>query len=689
MSTLEKIRQRPILIISILGLALLLFILTAVDRPGELFTDSHTVAKVDGEKIDYIEFQKRVEQQQEQMQQRGYANVDIAQVQEFVLQQMCNEVLMNKEYEALGLSVTDTELSKAMIGDNPHPYVTQMVQSMGIPSARMLWEAAYNPQQNGIDQQQAMQFQQAWSSLEKDAEQMLLQQKFMGLFMGTLTANKLDAKAVYEDNASTSTIVYAKKDLSTLNNDDFEVTDADINALYDQEKNRYRITEPQYMVSYVMVDIKPSSDDLAAAQKEVEDAIVGLRVNEGTDAVSNNSKFYVNRVSAPASALAPVLRRSVPGMAKDSVAMVSFVDNRYTIAKLLETTTSVDSIRLSVAFIDENVDTDSIITRLNTGASVADLGSAVVQHQDSVWVSLLNPGMATMKDELSSAATGSYFAPVNNNGQKGMTVKILERKAPVTVYDVAEITYDVEPSNATISKLNGDLRAFLAANNTAAKFVEEAPKTQYMAQTAIVTPSSLSINGISDSRGAAKWAISSKKGSVSDIFSDDRDSHLLAVALTDVYDGKYVPATNAEVRQYLTNKARNQKKAAKLIADFQGKGKNVAEYAAAMKVSADTTQVTFGQPFVRNIGAYESNLLANVAVAKKGDLVGPIALNNSVVVFNVTDVANQGREFDFENDAMVFNQREGAASFQRTLPQVILGNKTIDNRIQKFYSDRK
>ena len=54
MSTLEKIRQRPILIISILGLALLLFILTAVDNPGERFTDSHTVAKVDGEKLDYM-----------------------------------------------------------------------------------------------------------------------------------------------------------------------------------------------------------------------------------------------------------------------------------------------------------------------------------------------------------------------------------------------------------------------------------------------------------------------------------------------------------------------------------------------------------------------------------------------------------------------------------------------------------
>lgn len=38
---------------------------------------------------------------------------------------------------------------------------------------------------------------------------------------------------------------------------------------------------------------------------------------------------------------------------------------------------------------------------------------------------------------------------------------------------------------------------------------------------------------------------------------------------------------------------------------------------------------------------------------------------------------------------MVFNQREGAMSFQRTLPSILLGNKKIENRIQKFYSDRQ
>lgn len=687
MSTLEQIRQRPVLIISILGVALLLFILTAVDRPGELFTDSHTVAKVDGEKIDYLEFQKRVEQQQEQMQQRGYTNVDVAQVQEYVLQQMVNESLLKKEFERLGLTVTDTELSQAMLGATPSPYVQQMVQSMGIPSAQLLYEAAFNPTKSGVTPEQAPQFQSAWAELEKNTEEMMLQQKFMALFAGTLTANKLDAKALYEDNATTSTIVYAKKDLSTLKDADFTPTDAEINDLYNQEKNRYRINEKQVVISYIAVDVVPSTDDLAAAQREVEDAIVGLRMNEGTDAVASNGKFYVNRVSATEASLAPALKKAVPSMAKDSVAMISFIDNQYTIAKLLDVTTSIDSVLVDVAFINETADADSVIARLNTGASKIDMGDAIAQSQDSMWVSLLDPGIAQFKDQIATAETGSYFKP--EGGQNGMTMRVRSRKAPVAVYDVAEITYDVVPSNATIQQLNGDLRKYLADNSTAAKFTSEATKAGYSALSAVVTPSTLSINGLQESRGAAKWALDAKTDQVSGVFNNDRDSRLLAVAVNDVYDGKFVPATNETVRNYLTNKVMNHKKAEKLIADYNGKGKSVAEYAAAMQVKADTTQVTFGQPYVRNFPMYESALQANVAVAKKGELVGPVALNQSVVVFTVTDVTAPSREFDYKNDAMVFNQREGVASFQRTLPAVLLGNKKVENKIQKFYSDAR
>ena len=103
------------------------------------------MAKVDGQKIDYMEFQRRVEQQSEQMRAQGYTDIDNARLQQQVLQSMINEVLLNEEYKALGLTVTDNELSNAMLGENPNPIVTQMVQQMGLPSAKECYDYAFNP----------------------------------------------------------------------------------------------------------------------------------------------------------------------------------------------------------------------------------------------------------------------------------------------------------------------------------------------------------------------------------------------------------------------------------------------------------------------------------------------------------------------------------------------------------------
>lgn len=687
MSALEQIRQRPILIISILGIALLLFILTAVDRPGELFSDNHTVAEVGGKKIDYMEFQRRVEQQSEQMRNQGYTNIDNARIQTTVLQQMINEALLTQEFEDLGLVVTDNELSKAMIGETPHPMVSRMVQQWGFPSVQVLYDYAYNPQKYGLDPAQSQQLQQAWQSLEQDTEKMLLSQKFSSLFTGALPANKLDAKAYYDNNATTSTIAYVRKDYSTLADDDFKPTDADIEAIYNEEKNRFRIDENQFVIDYITVDIVPSKADLDLAAADVNKALAELKTTEGTEALAGNSKFYVNRVSSPKSKLAPALSRALDKLTADTVAQVSFFDNKYTLAKLLSVTEDTDSVLLDMAVFAEGAAADSVLNSLNTGAKPADLGEKLIaQSQDSVWVSLVDPQLALFKDDIANAQTGTYFMSKNN---PGVAMKVRSRKAPVAVYEIAEITYDVIPSSATVNKLNSDFRKFLETNNTPEKFAAEAPKAGYNVMEGLVTPSTLSVNNLPESRNAAKWTIDNKKGNVSGVFTDDSDSRLMAVAIKEVFKGDYIPSSYSRVRTYLEDKARNRMKGEKLVADFKGKASNVAGFASLMKASVDTTQVTFGQPMVRNFPPYESALNANVAVAKKGQFVGPVALNNSVVVFEVVNVNNQGRPFDFQNDAMVFNQREGATALQNSMSGILLGNKKVKNRIQKFYSDRQ
>lgn len=687
MSALEQIRQRPILIISILGLALLLFILTAVDNPGELFSDNHTVAKVDGQKIDYMEFQRRVEQQSEQMRAQGYTDIDNARLQQQVLQSMINEVLLNDEYKALGLTVTDNELSNAMLGENPNPIVTQMVQQMGLPSAKEFYDYAFNPTKYGMEPAQAQQLQQAWQSLEKDTEQMLLQQKFATLFQGVIQANKLDAKAYYDDNAETRTIAYVRKDLSTLDDKDFTPSEKEIEAVYKEQKERFKIDEKQYVVSYFSVDVTPSDADRAAARAEVDKAIAGLRTTPGTEAVANNAAFYVDRASTTRSRLAPLLRNNLEKIIADTVCTVSSMSDKIVVAKYLGQTTGIDSVLVDLAVFAEGAAADSVTARLNAGAKPADLGEQLIaQSQDSVWLAITDPQAAMLKDELSTVATGSYFVPRNN---PGVAIKVRTRKAPVTLYDIAQISYDIEPSATTVNTLNKKLTEFLAANNTAAKFKEAAPKAGYALMEGVVTPSTLQIGNLNESRNACKWAISNKKGDVSGILRNDTDTRLMALAIDDIFDGNYIPSSYKPVNDYLTGIARNRMKADKLMAEYKDKATNLAGYAAAMKASVDTTQVTFGQLMVRNFPFGESKLSANVAVAPQGKLVGPVALNNSVVVFQVNNIEKSGRPFDQENDAMMFNRSQGAGAMQQNISAILLGNKKIDNRIQKFYSDRQ
>ena len=165
----------------------------------------------------------------------------------------------------------------------------------------------------------------------------------------------------------------------------------------------------------------------------------------GTEALADNSKFYVNRVSAPKSKLSSSLRNALDKITADTVAQVSFYDYKYTLAKLLGVTENVDSVLLDMAVFAEGAAADSVLNALNTGKRPADLGEKLIaQSQDSVWVSLVDPNLALVKDDIQNAEAGTYFTSKNN---PGVAMKIRTRKAPVPVYEIAEITYEVIPYN--------------------------------------------------------------------------------------------------------------------------------------------------------------------------------------------------------------------------------------------------
>lgn len=683
MSVLEHIRKRPALVISVLGFALLLFLFTGIDRIGDLFVDHDTVAKVDGEKIKIQDLNRRAEQTRDALQRQGRQVEDFSGLQEEQLQTMINEVLLDKEIDRLGITVTDDELQNMFFGAEALPYFTNMANSYGFESTEDLYTFA-NSDEPGAEQVKAI-----WDEMVTNTTKQLRAQKFNSL-LGALKANKLDAQSYYDDNASTATVAIARQDYSTLSDDDFAVSDDEIRARYKEDKGLYSIPVEQRLVDYILINVVPSEADYLAAQQEVENAIAGLKQYPSTEAVSGNFNFKVETIQGRRNAIADNgIKNAFDQIEQDTVKLVSFTNDTYTIAKLISSTVTNDSVYVDMAVIDPTAgDADSIVNLLNAGTPAADLANNVLNSRENIGFSLIDPQNVPYKEQLLSATQGSYFIlnpeTEQEEGQPVMAVKVIKVPDAARVYEIAKITREVEPSSQTYNDLTENLRNYLAANTTAEQFRANGAESSFDVLETVVTPSMLNVLNLPSSAAAARWVMDNDKGTVSDIFTDDANSYLLALAVKDIYDNGYLPVSNARVTNEIAARLRAEKKGAKLVADYNGKGKSVSEYATLMNTTPDTISVNYGQAYARGIFPGDPKFFANVAIAKKGDLIGPIDTRNCVVAFTVTDIDNHGREFDFETDAAAVNQREVGAVLRR-MQDILRANKKVKYSVQRFF----
>lgn len=682
------------LLLVIIGAALIAFIIGDFFTSGRtLFGTGTTIAKVGGQKIDIREFQDRLEAANHQMQQSG-RNIDNAVLQQQVLDQLIAESLYKQEIEDLGLTVSDAELTNAMVG-NGSAYLDQMVRSqMGVNSASELHDMAYNPSKYGITEQQAQQLRAYWLDLEKQVEQSLLQQKFQNLFAGTLVANELDAKSLYDDNNHVANIVFAQKAFTSVPDSEIgEISDDEIKARYEKERKRFALNEEMRRISYVNVPIIPSAEDRAAAQKRVDEAIAALTAMPETQGLAEMTDFVVNRQTSSLGNLRDNrLKEFLQASSDSAVKVINNTGDAYTIAKMIRRSSDVDSVNIDViAIAGSKAERDSIINGLNGGTlkfeDVA-AGNNVQGSQKDLWLSLLDPQAAQLKETVTGAAQGVYFSPDTlAASQGGRIIRVNQIKAPVTVYDYALVTYTVDPSNATINKLLQGLDKFLADNKTAEAFNANAEKAGYVLQNANITVSTPQVGGIEDSRNAVSWAMNAKKGQVSDVLGGEDSGHFMAVALDDIYNDAYAPYSDPTVREYIVRQITNDKKAEKLMAQYKGKAKDVAGYAALMGTQADTTSVSFGQFMIPKIGMGESALTAKASVAKAGQLVGPMQGNQGVVVFSVTSVNDEGRPYNFTESSTQYLRARGAIALSQQLTNILRGKEKVQNNILKFYND--
>ena len=693
MATLEKIRNKSVLLFVIIIVALLAFILGDFLTSGRTYFGSPTtVAKAAGVTVEYQDYQNRLTQTGEQLRNQGrdYSNDVLSQT---VVQGLLTEKLLQKEYNELGINVTDKEISEALTGPNMHPAAYQMVmylsQQLQLPevSGAAVYDAMVNPAKYGLRPQAGEELRRIWANQEKEMEATMLNEKFMSLITGLYTYNKLDAKSFYDDNATTRHIEFVSVDAANVGDDQIEFADADVRALWNSQKQNYRLDEETREVNYIYVPIEPSQADRIEAQQIVENAVVALNETEGTQGVANNPAFVVNNVNVPRSAVRDNRLKTFLSEHNAGEAAVIAQDNDvYTIAKLNAITTGIDSINISMVQAIPGTSLDSIAALINSGKSAAEISDgSSVQGQDSVWTPLEGIGLTDrMKNALATAAIGKAFVVTDTiQGQPVEGVyKVNKRNAPVNYYDIATIEYTVDPSQATIDKITGDLRTYVSNNSSAADFVANAEAADYAVLTDQVSASSTGIGNAAESRRFVKWALDAKKGQVSPMLQDDKQSYVIAMAVSDVYKD-FMPWTSAAVSNQLRAQARNSKKADKLVADYTGKANDVAGYADVMKSEKMEGDVAISGVMPVSIGFAESGIQGAIAAAPKGKLVGPIKGNRAVVVFEVTDINTDNRPFTEVEYGQRFNQTFGLSRRNNPLP-MLLGADKVDNRSLNF-----
>lgn len=680
MSALEQIRKRPALVISILGVALVLFLFTGFDSIRQLlFGRSDTIAKVEGEKISAMEYSNRI---QELRQQNG--NNNDFDYDGLALNELITETLLNEEMDKVGIEVTDEELQNYLFGQSGLYLFLSYAQShdiRGFSSPEDFYNFAYSDDPN------AAKAKAIWEKYESDVTKYLMQRKYMFTLLSSLPANKIDAQYAYNDIVPYSLSVVSKP-ISGVPNSDVTVTNDEINAQYNKEKSRYAIPSEMRRVAIINVEATPSTEDYQKAQDEVLALVDQLRNTNDVEFANGDYNYSTKVVSGSANTIDAnagtrnnVIKNNIASFTEENSSRLlqSGFGQDFVVGKLMGTSSGLESANLDVYVTELPADSalnllatlpaDSIkdLTEVfkasNLQLTASDLGNPknAAQNQKPTFG---KKDVTTIREAIEALpADSSYVAladpkafiaaitgqPVSNVGDGfNVIARVNSRGEMVPIYDMTVITREVKASDKTVSDTYNKLQQFISDNSSASKFEENAAANGYNVTRQLLDATDMKIG---NSTAAAKWVwLTASEGDISQIFSENNDSKLMVVALSGVYED-YIPVSDYDVKNDITNRLRNQKKAAQIAAGLN----NLTDRSLQGYAEALGTTIAENQPLTM-VDTRDPALAAAFERAKKqpGTVVGPVVGQDGVYVFVLNNVMPT-REYDYKTEVASFN----------------------------------
>ncbi len=706
MATLEKIRSKSVFLLIVIFVALLAFILgDAITNGRNLFGDHTKVAKVGGKKIDYMDYQRKREELNQRLEEARQQNpeqmagFDVQVLPQMALDQLITETLLDNAVERLGIP-SSSSLLRQYILENPQPspemiQIIRQLQSMNVNVANptQAHDIIFNPKRNNLTQAQVEPLQKAWVAMENEARKQMARQAYMQLLGGTVQANDLDRQALYADAIELTQLSLAYRPYGQLDEKKYPVSEAEIKNAYEQEKGRFKVEEPTKAVSFLAVPVMPSDADRAEATKLSLAAAKALKDSNATLSKDLRKEgLSIEKRSLRASDIpAGPLREFVTSAPKDSVKVVSESLSGFLVAKVGKKTVETDSIQVNVVQVMGKTLPAKVLAALNGGTPVDSItskfGMDSVMVQSEQWISLYDQKgkvevlQQSKLDSLKNA--GGRFVALDSSDMGAVYAQIVKQGSPKEIYDYQIVEYELHPSAVTLNNARNKLEKFLAANKTAADFEKNAEKEGYQLQSLELTQSSNAIpqgynSYYPDSRQVVRWVmIDGKTGQVSNIYESKEAARpmLYVAAINGEYDD-FIPLTNKDVKQYLTDKVRRSKAGDQMIKQYQPKAGSIQSVAAAMGVEpSQLDQFRFGV----GAGVQDPVVAGQIAGSKAGNKVVLVKGDDGVYAYVIKGKSKDSAPFD---KATYDQQYQQLFNVNPTL--MIKGAKKIENNIYKF-----
>ena len=695
MATLGKIRNRSGLLLTVIGVAMLAFILgDFMSSLGSSGGGSIYVGEVLGEDVTRQAYELKVEegiQNWKSQNQQGVLNqTTTSQIRSQIWDQYVRDLIMNNEFGKLGIDVSDDEFFELLQGLNVHPEISKVptFQDQATGQFDRTKVLGYLKQ---IDQDPTGEARMRWVGFQKYLIGLIKTSKYNSLVSNAMYVTGEEARLNFNENSQNITFDYVAIPFSSVADSIVEPTESELENYYIDNKSSYE-QDASKDVDFVVFTVIPSQEDDAITKSDISDLKSDFTVFEDYDLMarrnSDNTSARFNFTTKEG--LSDKNWRELFNAEQGAViGPYQASQGVYRIAKLAVVQNRPDSVEArhilitptqTMSLDSVNIRIESIKAQVQAGADFGDLAqnnsddkSSAIKGGDLDWFS-----EGEMVDEFNevcfTSSKGDLTVVTSQFGVHLIEVTNISRV--VRKVKIAFIDRNVEPSTETYNTYYSQAAQF------AGKILNEgiafdslvAQQNLVKRSDSKVTADKQSIVGLPNSREMVRWMNTTAEETVSEVFQFE-NSYVVAYLTKEHIKGN-VPLE--DIKEQISALLVKEKKADYITDAITGADlASIATNNGQTVVNAQRTNLA--NLSLQGIG-YEPELVGSIFGTGVGSISSPIVGANAVYVVEVTNKDEAKNSGDFTKQKQ--EVKKAAAAYSNGAAYKVLNTEADvkDNR---------